>query len=145
MRPMDISRARVATAAGFLTQGLILLSLTTRLPDFQDKWASSDVTLSLILLMMILLAGVGSVVAETLAKRRDSALLLRSGLILIAIAVPRALPGADHSPSTSSASPATASGSASSTPAPTCRPSPSSTATAGRSCRRSTAPGPSAA
>ncbi|MEP9364264.1 MFS transporter [Nocardioides sp. CN2-186] len=86
--PMDLSRARVAVAAGFLTQGMILLSLTTRLPDFQDKWGISDVTLSLILLMMILLAGVGSVVAETLAKRRDSALLLRSGLILIAIAVP---------------------------------------------------------
>ena len=70
------------------TQGLILLSLTTRLPDFQDKWHLSDVTLSLLLLMMILLAGVGSVVAETLAKRRDSALLLRSGLLLIAVAVP---------------------------------------------------------
>ncbi len=85
---MRNSRARVATAAGFMTQGLILLSLTTRLPDFQDKWHLSDVTLSLVLLMMVLLAGVGSVVAETLAKRRDSALLLRSGLLLIAVAVP---------------------------------------------------------
>ncbi len=85
---MLLSRARGATAAGFLSQGLILLSLTTRLPDFQDKWGFSDVTLSLVLLMMILLAGVGSVVAETLAKRRDSALLLRAGLLLIAVAVP---------------------------------------------------------
>ncbi len=85
---MQLSRARAATAAGFLTQGLILLSLTTRLPDIQDKWGFSDVTLSLVLLMMVLLAGVGSVVAETLAKRRDSALLLRSGLLLIAVAVP---------------------------------------------------------
>lgn len=85
---MQLSRARAATAAGFLTQGLILLSLTTRLPDIQDKWGFSDVALSLVLLMMVLLAGVGSVVAETLAKRRDSALLLRSGLLLIAVAVP---------------------------------------------------------
>ena len=85
---MRNSRARAATAAGFMSQGLILLSLTTRLPDFQDKWHLSDVTLSLVLLMMVLLAGVGSVVAETLAKRRDSALLLRSGLLLIADAVP---------------------------------------------------------
>jgi Na+/melibiose symporter-like transporter len=67
---------------------MILLSLTTRLPDFQDKWHLSDVTLSLILLMMILLAGAGSVVAEMLAKRLDSAVLLRSGLLLIAVAVP---------------------------------------------------------
>src|SRR4029079_3783947 len=88
MRLMQLSRARAATAAGFLSQGLILLSLTTRLPDIQDKWGFSDVTLSLVLLMMVLLAGVGSVVAETLAKKRDSALLLRSGLLLIAVAVP---------------------------------------------------------
>jgi MFS family permease len=85
---MDISRARLATAAGFLSQGLILLSLTTRLPEFQDRWRLSDVDLSLLLLMMILLAGVGSVVAEALAKRRDSAVLLRAGLLIVAVAVP---------------------------------------------------------
>ncbi|MFC7493813.1 MULTISPECIES: MFS transporter [unclassified Nocardioides] len=88
MRTMQMSRARAATAAAFLSQGLVLLSLTTRLPDVQDKWGFSDVTLSLVLLMMVLLAGVGSVGAEALAKRRDSALLLRSGLLLIAAAVP---------------------------------------------------------
>lgn len=88
MPPMDISRARVAVAAGFLTQGLILLSLTTRLPEFTDKWDLSDATLSLILLMMILLAGAGSVAAEALAKRRDSASLLRAGLVVVAIGVP---------------------------------------------------------
>jgi MFS family permease len=85
---MDLTRARAATAAGFLTQGLILLSLTTRLPEFQDKWDLSDVRLSLILLMMILLAGAGSVAAETAAKRRDSALLLRCGLLVVAVGVP---------------------------------------------------------
>ncbi|HEY0951306.1 MFS transporter [Nocardioides sp.] len=85
---MDLTRARLATAAGFLSQGLILLSLTTRLPEFQDRWRLSDVDLSLILLMMILLAGAGSVVAETLAKQRDSALLLRTGLLIVAVGVP---------------------------------------------------------
>ena len=84
---MDLSRARLAVAAGFLTQGLILLSLSTRLPEFQDKWGVSDVQLSLVLLMMILLAGVGSVIAETLAKRRDSALLLRVGLVFVGVGV----------------------------------------------------------
>lgn len=54
---MPLSRSRVAAAAAFLAQGLILLSLTTRLPEFQDAWDLSDVTLSLVLLMMILLAG----------------------------------------------------------------------------------------
>lgn len=85
---MDITRARVATAAGFLSQGLVLLSLTTRLPDFQDRWGLSDVTLSVLLLMMILLAGAGSVTAEAFAKRKDSALLLRIGLVTVAVGVP---------------------------------------------------------
>ncbi|MGB0099768.1 MAG: MFS transporter [Nocardioides sp.] len=84
---MDITRSRVAVAAAFLTQGLILLSLTTRLPEFQDRWDVTDVDLSLILLMMILLAGLGSVVAEASAKRRDSALLLRVGLLVVAVGV----------------------------------------------------------
>ncbi|GAA4371556.1 MFS transporter [Nocardioides caricicola] len=87
MRAVDISRCRMAVAAGFLTQGLILLSLTTRLPEFQDRWDISDVQLSLILLMMILLAGAGSVAAEMLAKRKDSALLLRAGLVVVAVGV----------------------------------------------------------
>ena len=85
---MPLTRARVAVAAAFFGQALVLLSLTTRLPEFQDRWHLSDVTLSLVLLMMILLAGAGSVVAEALAKRRDSALLLRAGLLLVALAVP---------------------------------------------------------
>ncbi len=88
LNPMPLTRARVAVAAAFLAQGLVLLSLTTRLPEFQDEWGLSDVSLSLVLLMMILLAGAGSVVAEALAKRRDSALLLRTGLLLVALAVP---------------------------------------------------------
>ncbi|WP_309647729.1 hypothetical protein [Nocardioides sp.] len=43
----------------------MFISLTTRLPDYQDRWDISELAPSL-LLMMVLLAGVGSVVA---AKR----------------------------------------------------------------------------
>ena len=85
---MTPSRARAAAAAAFFTQGLVFISLTTRLPDFSDRWDISELELSLLLLMMVLLAGLGSVVAETLAKRRDSATLLRVGLGLIAVALP---------------------------------------------------------
>ncbi len=85
---MTPSRARAAVAAAFLTQGLVFISLTTRLPVFSDRWDLSELDLSLILLMMVLLAGVGSVAAETLAKRRDSATLLRAGLGLVAVGVP---------------------------------------------------------
>ncbi len=83
-----LRRSRLAVAAAFATQGMVFISLTTRLPDFSDRWDLSDTELSGLLLMMVLLAGVGSVVAETLAKSRESALLLRGGLALIAVAVP---------------------------------------------------------
>ena len=86
--PPDLSRPRIAVAAAFLMQGLVLLSLTTRLPEFQDRWAITDVQLSLILLMMILLAGAGSVAAEAVAKRLDSARMLRTGLVIVAVGVP---------------------------------------------------------
>lgn len=84
----SLSRARFAAAAAFATQGLIFISLTTRLPDFKHHWHISAGALSVILLMMVLLAGAGSVLAETLAARRESAWLLRSGLAVIMIAEP---------------------------------------------------------
>jgi MFS family permease len=85
---MTSQRARLAIATGFATQGFVFISLTTRLPEFRDRWDLSELELSGLLLMMVLLAGVGSVLAETLAKRSDSAVLLRTGLLLIAVAVP---------------------------------------------------------
>jgi len=85
---VDLRASRLAVVAAFLSQGLVFISLTTRLPDYQDRWDVSELALSLLLLMMVLLAGVGSVVAERLAGRRDSAWLLRLGLVLTALAVP---------------------------------------------------------
>ena len=82
------ARARRAAAAGFFTQGFVFISLTTRLPKVQDHWHYSDTTLSLLLLMMVLLAGLGSVLAEMACKRVDSAVLLRAALLGIAVAVP---------------------------------------------------------
>jgi MFS family permease len=87
LRP-GLTRARLAIAAGFLTQGLVFISLTTRLPEFSDRWELGEVELSLLLLMMVLLAGVGSVVAERVAAHRDSATMLRVGLSLVVVAVP---------------------------------------------------------
>ena len=33
-----LRQARFAAAAGFFTQGLVFISLTTRLPVVQEKW-----------------------------------------------------------------------------------------------------------
>jgi predicted MFS family arabinose efflux permease len=80
--------ARRATALAFATQGGVFISLTTRLPRFSDRWDLSELELSLCLLMIVLLAGVGSVVAELVAARRSSAVVLRVGLLTIAVGVP---------------------------------------------------------
>ena len=88
MRPMPSHRARLATAAAFATQGFVFISLTTRLPDFTDRWGLSELALSGLLLMMVLLAGIGSVVAEQMAERSDSATVIRVGLGLVVVAVP---------------------------------------------------------
>ncbi len=85
---MDLRASRLAVAAAFLSQGLVFISLTTRLPDYQDAWDLSELQISLLLLMIVLLAGVGSVVAERLARGRESAQLLRLGLGATAVAVP---------------------------------------------------------
>ena len=83
-----LHRSRLAAAGAFATQGFVFIGLTTRLPEVQRLWHLGELELSGLLLMMVLLAGVGSVVAETLSKRTDSAVLLRAGLAVIAVAVP---------------------------------------------------------
>ncbi|MCW2853971.1 MAG: major facilitator superfamily 1, partial [Nocardioides sp.] len=52
---MDLRASRLAVAAAFLSQGLVFISLTTRLPDYQDTWALSELQISLLLLMIVLL------------------------------------------------------------------------------------------
>ncbi|WP_253943062.1 MFS transporter [Nocardioides sp. zg-1308] len=83
----DLRRARLAISAAFLVQGLVFISLTTRLPRIQDRWDLGELALSGVLLMMVLLAGVGSLVAERLAPRLDSATVLRAGLLVLAAGV----------------------------------------------------------
>ncbi|WP_245582293.1 MFS transporter [Nocardioides halotolerans] len=85
---MSASLARRATALAFATQGMVFISLTTRLPRFSDRWDMSEIDLSLVLLMIVLLAGVGSVVAELVAHRSSSAATLRTGLLVVGVAVP---------------------------------------------------------
>lgn len=79
---------RRAAAVAFASQGGVFISLTTRLPDTADRWDLDELELSLLLLMMVLLAGAGSVLAERLAATRDSARVLRAGLLVTAVAVP---------------------------------------------------------
>ena len=82
-----LTRARFATSAAFFSQGLVLISLTTRLPQIQERWGISEAILSLVLLAMILMAGVGSVLTEALARRTESAVTIRFGLLFVILGV----------------------------------------------------------
>lgn len=84
----SLTGARVAVAAAFFAQGFVFISLTTRLPRFLDRWGLDEVALSGLLLMMVLLAGVGSLVAEHASRRTGSAVLLRLAFVLMLVAVP---------------------------------------------------------
>lgn len=78
---------RAAIAAAYFAQGCVFLSLTTRLPKFEDHWGISQLGLTLIMLMIVLLAGGGSLLSEKLAPRRGSAIVLRAGLLGIVVAL----------------------------------------------------------
>lgn len=80
---VPIARRRRAVAAAFATQGFVFIGLTTRLPDIKDRWDLGELGVSAVLLAIVLLAGLGSVVAERLAARTSSAHLLRVGLVLV--------------------------------------------------------------
>lgn len=84
--PVRQRRARVATSAAFAAQGLMLTVLLTHLPQFTDRYDVSEGAVTLIVLMVTVLAGVGSLLSEVLAKATSSRTALRCGLLLIGVA-----------------------------------------------------------
>lgn len=77
-------RARVATAAAFAAQGLMFTILLTHLPQFKERYHVSDGTVTLIVLTVTVLAGVGSLLSELLAALTSSRTALRYGLLVVA-------------------------------------------------------------
>ncbi|MCE0533974.1 MFS transporter [Kineosporia rhizophila] len=77
--------ARLATSAAFVAQGLLFTVLLTHLPQFKDRFALADGTVTLIVVMVTLIAGVGSLASEALAARTSSRLALRLALLLAAV------------------------------------------------------------
>ncbi|GGL10999.1 MFS transporter [Planomonospora parontospora] len=81
-------QARVATWAAFFVQGLCFATLLTHVIDLQHAFGLSDGDLTLVLLLVPLIAGVGSVAAAPLAARYGSAPVLRlSQLAVCAVVV----------------------------------------------------------
>ncbi|WP_440068340.1 MFS transporter [Streptosporangium sp. OZ121] len=80
-------QARVATWAAFFVQGLCLATLLTHVIDLQHKFGLSDGDLTLVLLLVPVIAGVGSAVAGPLANRYGSAPVLRISQVGVCTAV----------------------------------------------------------
>jgi MFS family permease len=76
IEPRD-RRARIGAAGAYFVQGLCFAGLVTRVPTLQKNFGFSDNALLLILLVVPVVAGVGSLLAGALAPRFGSAIVLR--------------------------------------------------------------------
>jgi MFS family permease len=70
--------ARPAAYAGFAIQGLCFAMLVTRVPQIQDAHHLSDGTLAIVLLLVPVIAGVGSVLSGLIFSRYGSGIVLRT-------------------------------------------------------------------
>src|SRR5690349_9073717 len=80
-------RARAAVAVAYFVQGFCFAALLTHVSVLQKKFAFTDGELSLVLLAVPVVAGIGSVVAGLLAGRFGSAVVLRGGGPLVCLAI----------------------------------------------------------
>ena len=81
----ELSRTRIAVAAGFFLQGLVFASIVTQTPRIKDKFDLGDGALTGILVMVAVVSGVGSVIAGMLAERRTSAVAFKLALTTIGV------------------------------------------------------------
>jgi MFS family permease len=84
--PRD-TQARVATWAVFFVQGLCFATLLTHVIDLQHKFRLSDGDLTLVLLLVPVIAGAGSVLAGLLAGKYGSRPILRISQVGVCVAV----------------------------------------------------------
>jgi MFS family permease len=80
---LNLRFARAALFVGFFVQGLCFATLITQVPEIRDRFSFSDTAVSLILLVVALLAGVGSVLAGLAAARWGSGITLRTSQIAL--------------------------------------------------------------
>ena len=70
-------RARLAGAVSYAGQGVCFAALVTRIPALKDRFGLDDASLALLLAVVPIVAGVGSVLAGSVAARVGSAPVLR--------------------------------------------------------------------
>ncbi|MEV6926877.1 MFS transporter [Dactylosporangium sp. NPDC051485] len=80
-------RARIAVAGAYFAQGFSFAGLLTQVAALQQKFGFDDTQLSLVLLAVPVVAGVGSVVAGLLSARLGSSSVLRGAGPGVALAI----------------------------------------------------------
>ena len=80
-----LRRTRLAVAAGFFLQGLVFAAIVTQVPTLKDKIGLGDGDVTVLLVVVAVVSGVGSVFAGMVAERRTSAVALRTALMTIAL------------------------------------------------------------
>ncbi|HKS98886.1 MAG TPA: MFS transporter, partial [Rugosimonospora sp.] len=86
IEPRD-RRARLGAAGAYFVQGLCFAGLLTQVPTLQKEFGFTDGQLTLILLVVPVVAGVGSVLAGVLAPRIGSGLVLRVAAPTVCVAM----------------------------------------------------------
>ncbi|MEU8133097.1 MFS transporter [Streptodolium elevatio] len=85
--PEAVRRARLAVLACFLIQGASFAVLVTRVPAIQDRYHLGDGALTIVLSLVPIVAGVGSLLAEKLAARYGSHHVLRTAQPVVCASV----------------------------------------------------------
>ncbi|WP_051275023.1 MFS transporter [Cellulomonas sp. URHD0024] len=81
-------RARVAVSLGFGAQGFVFAMILTSLDVFKDRYGIEDGTIAFVILGVCVMAGVGTVVADRVARSTaGSRGVLVRGLVVVAAAV----------------------------------------------------------
>ena len=81
-------RARIAVSAGFAGQGFAYATVLTSLEGFKDRYGIDDGQVTLVVLGVCLMAAVGTVVADRVARTAGgSRIVLGAGLLIVAAAV----------------------------------------------------------
>lgn len=83
----DLVASRVAVTVAYIVQGLSLTILVTRMPTIRNRLELSDGQLGLLLLLVPVVAAVGSVIAGTLSPRVGSKSVLRVAGPLVVLGV----------------------------------------------------------
>jgi MFS family permease len=84
---VDARRTRIAVAAAFAAQGLGFAVLLSHVPAFKERYDIGDGIVTAVLFGVAVLAGVGTVLAEKVAGRRGSGLVLRVALATVGLAI----------------------------------------------------------